>query len=132
MHKLAFGLISLREIGLVKIENEVIHEMRKRLIAELEEVLPPPITLPERRLEHLVEMVVSSQINSCIYHNSFDAISLYEDHHCGRDQIPTETIQILTEHKNEVWFVQFSNNGDYLASSSSDCTAIIWKEDKPP
>jgi WD40 repeat protein len=36
-------------------------------------------------------------------------------------------LQILTEHKNEVWFVQFSNNGDYLASSSSDCTAIIWK-----
>lgn len=35
--------------------------------------------------------------------------------------------QILTEHENEVWFVQFSNNGEYLASSSSDCTAIIWK-----
>lgn len=36
-------------------------------------------------------------------------------------------LQILTEHKNEVWFVQFSNNGEYLASSSSDCSAIIWK-----
>ncbi|GAB4830130.1 hypothetical protein Ancab_019772 [Ancistrocladus abbreviatus] len=35
--------------------------------------------------------------------------------------------EVLTEHKNEVWFVQFSNNGEYLASSSSDCTAIIWK-----
>lgn len=36
-------------------------------------------------------------------------------------------VQILTEHKNEVWFVQFSNSGKYLASSSSDCTAIIWE-----
>lgn len=36
-------------------------------------------------------------------------------------------LQILTGHKNEVWFVQFSNNGEYLASSSNDCTAIIWK-----
>ncbi|GAB4830133.1 hypothetical protein Ancab_019775 [Ancistrocladus abbreviatus] len=35
--------------------------------------------------------------------------------------------EVLTEHKNEVWFVQFSNNGEYLASSSSDCAAIIWK-----
>ncbi|GAB4830126.1 hypothetical protein Ancab_019768 [Ancistrocladus abbreviatus] len=35
--------------------------------------------------------------------------------------------EVLTEHKNEVWFVQFSNNGEYLASSSSDCTAITWK-----
>lgn len=36
-------------------------------------------------------------------------------------------LQILTNHKNEVWFVQFSNSGEYLASSSCDCTAIIWK-----
>lgn len=36
-------------------------------------------------------------------------------------------LQILCGHNNEVWFVRFSNNGDYLASSSSDCTAIIWK-----
>lgn len=35
-------------------------------------------------------------------------------------------LQILTQHENEVWFVQFSHNGKYLASSSSDCTAIIW------
>lgn len=36
-------------------------------------------------------------------------------------------VQILTNHQNEVWSVQFSNDGEYLASSSSDCTAIIWK-----
>jgi len=36
-------------------------------------------------------------------------------------------LQILCGHSNEVWFVRFSNNGNYLASSSSDCTAIIWK-----
>lgn len=36
-------------------------------------------------------------------------------------------LQILCGHNNEVWFVRFSNNGNYLASSSSDCTAIIWK-----
>lgn len=35
-------------------------------------------------------------------------------------------LQVLTEHSDEVWFVQFSNNGKYLASSSSDRTAIIW------
>lgn len=37
------------------------------------------------------------------------------------------SLQILTNHQNEVWSVQFSNNGEYLASSSSDCTAIIWQ-----
>lgn len=130
VHKLAFSLFSLGELGLDKVhgdDGDVFQELRRSLINELEKVLPPPITLPDRRLEYLVEKVVGSQIDSCIYHNSLDPVSIYKDHRCGRDQIPTETVQILSAHKNEVWFVQFSNNGDYLASSSSDCTAIIWK-----
>ncbi|KAE8673103.1 putative nucleotide binding protein [Hibiscus syriacus] len=125
VHKLAYNILSFKEMG--KIDEDVISELRKRLVMELRKQLPPPIVLPERRLEHLVETSVTAQIDSCIYHNSRDAVSLYEDHCCGRDQIPTETVQILTAHSNEVWFIQFSNNGEYLASSSSDCTAIIWK-----
>ncbi|CDP03813.1 unnamed protein product [Coffea canephora] len=126
VHNLAVGLLFLKELGSNKIDNGIIQEFRKRMIIDLENVLPPPITLPERRLEHLVEMAVSAQVDNCTYHTS-DAITLYEDHHCGRDHFPRETVQILTNHKNEVWFVQFSNNGKYLASSSCDCTAIIWK-----
>ncbi|KAI3806108.1 hypothetical protein L1987_22000 [Smallanthus sonchifolius] len=126
---LAFGLLSLGELGLNKVhgDSDVSQELRNFLINELGKLIPPPITVPDRRLEHLVEKVVGSQIDSCIYHNSLDHVSIYKDHRCGRDQIPTETVQILSAHKNEVWFVQFSNNGNYLASSSSDCTAIIWK-----
>lgn len=125
VHKLAFGMLSGKEME--KVEDHIICELRKRLLTKLEKVLPPPIALPERRLEHLVEMAVSAQIDSCMYHSSIDAVTICEDHHCGRDQIPTETYQILTDHKNEVWFVQFSNNGQYLASSSSDCSAILWE-----
>jgi len=35
--------------------------------------------------------------------------------------------QILEAHDDEVWFVQFSHNGKYLASASNDRTAIIWE-----
>lgn len=125
-HSLALGLLFTKEKCVGEVNNDVT-ELRRKLLLELEKVLPPPITLPERRLEHLVETVVSSQVDSCLYHNFPGAVSICEDHCCGRDQIPRETIQILTEHQNEVWFVQFSNSGEYLASSSSDCTAIIWK-----
>ncbi|GFY99527.1 transducin family protein [Actinidia rufa] len=130
VHNLAFGVLSLKEMGFGTVDGDVILESRKKLLSEMEKLLPPPFILPERRLEHLVEMTVNGQIDSCMYHNTCDPISIYEDHRCGRDQIPTETIQILTDHKNEVWFVQFSNSGEYLASSSCDCTAIIWKEVK--
>jgi len=36
-------------------------------------------------------------------------------------------VQILESHTDEVWFLQFSHNGKYLASSSKDQTAIIWE-----
>ncbi|MCL7037952.1 hypothetical protein MKW94_006590 [Papaver nudicaule] len=121
VHNLACGIIATAELdGDSSLQGD--------LLVELKRLLPTPITLPERRLEHLVELAVTAQWDSCIYHNSNEAaISLYEDHCCSRDQIPNETVQILNNHENEVWFVQFSNNGHYLASSSSDCTAIIWK-----
>lgn len=93
VHNLAVGLLSLKELGLSKIDNLITHELRKRLISELEKVLPPPITLPERRLEHLVETAVSAQLDNCTYHTS-DAITLYEDHRCSRDHFPTETLQV--------------------------------------
>lgn len=35
--------------------------------------------------------------------------------------------QVLLAHLDEVWFLQFSNNGKYLASSSYDRSAIIWE-----
>ncbi|GMN50408.1 hypothetical protein TIFTF001_019563 [Ficus carica] len=126
VHKLAHSVLSLEE-ELGNNDDSVVLGLRRKLLRELESLLPPPIIVPEKRLEHLVETTVLAQIDSCVYHNSSDLLSLYVDHACGKDQIPTETIQILTEHKNEVWFVQFSNNGKYLASSSSDCTAIIWE-----
>ncbi len=36
-------------------------------------------------------------------------------------------LQVLRAHRDEVWFLQFSNNGKYLASASNDKSAIIWK-----
>lgn len=130
IHSLAFSMLfeGSGEINSSSGEiNSSISELRKKLLGELEKLLPPPVIVPERRLEHLVETAVGSQIDSCLYHNSSGPVSLYEDHCCGRDQIPTDTVQILTAHQNEVWFVQFSYSGEYLASASSDCTAIIWK-----
>ncbi|CAK7351451.1 unnamed protein product [Dovyalis caffra] len=35
--------------------------------------------------------------------------------------------QVLQMHFDEVWFLQFSPNGNYLASSSKDESAIIWE-----
>ncbi|CAL5207084.1 unnamed protein product [Lathyrus oleraceus] len=128
IHGLANTVLSFNdtELGVVD-DGDVGCDLRGRLLADLEKMLPPPVSIPGGRLEHLVETTVTAWVDSCLFHTSSSPVSLYEDHHCGREQFPTTTTQILTGHKNEVWFVQFSNNGDYLASSSNDCTAIIWK-----
>ncbi|XP_041006949.1 WD repeat-containing protein 26 homolog [Juglans microcarpa x Juglans regia] len=103
---------------------------RSKLLLELQKLLPPTVMIPEDRLEHLVEQALLLQRDACIFHNSLDyEVSLYTDHLCGRDQIPSQTLQILQEHRDEVWFLQFSHNGKYLASSSNDRSAIIWEVD---
>ncbi|KAJ6335967.1 hypothetical protein OIU78_012549 [Salix suchowensis] len=104
---------------------------RSKLLEELQKVLPPAVIMPENRLEHLVEQALTLQQDACIFHNSLDKeMSLYSDHKCGRDQIPSRILQILEAHSDEVWFLQFSHNGKYLASSSNDRSAIIWEIDE--
>lgn len=94
VHDLALNMLSAKNVGNGEMNNGTIHKLHKKLLVELENLMPPPITVPERRLEYLVETAVTSQIDSCLYHNSSGAINLYEDHCCGRDQIPTETFQV--------------------------------------
>ncbi|KAL3502469.1 hypothetical protein ACH5RR_036918 [Cinchona calisaya] len=101
---------------------------RSKLLEELQSLLPPTVMIPEKRLVHLVEQALDLQRDACKFHNSMvEEMSLLTDHQCGRDHIPSQTLQILNEHSGEVWFLQFSHNGQYLASSSNDRTVIIWE-----
>ncbi|XP_047093051.1 WD repeat-containing protein WDS homolog isoform X2 [Lolium rigidum] len=123
VHWLARAMVSCEGA----VPPEAVAEWRIGLFLDLVEALPPWFRVPSGRLEHLVETAVIQQVASCIYHNLPDEVTLFEDHNCHDEQVPSDCTQILCAHKNEVWFVKFSNDGNYLASSSSDCTAIIWK-----
>lgn len=101
---------------------------RSKLLQELQRLLPPTVMIPENRLVHLVEQALDLQLDACRFHNSLvGEMSLLSDHQCSRDQIPSQTLQTLQEHSGEVWFLQFSHDGKYLASASADCSAIIWE-----
>ncbi|XP_047972664.1 WD repeat-containing protein 26 homolog isoform X2 [Salvia hispanica] len=99
---------------------------RKKFLGELRKLLPPTVVIPEYRLVRLVEQALDFQRDGCRLHNSVGEMSLLVDHQCGLDQIPCQTVQILKEHNDEVWFLKFSHNGRYLASSSRDSHVIIW------
>ncbi|KAL9229492.1 hypothetical protein vseg_004954 [Gypsophila vaccaria] len=103
-------------------------KLRSEVLDELQKLLPPAVIVPAKRLEHLVEQALDLQRTACVFHNSSDReLSLYADHHCGKNNIPSHTSQILEGHQDEVWFLQFSHKGRYLASASSDQSAIIWE-----
>lgn len=86
--------------------------------------------LPPRRLDTLLTQARAYQRSTCAYHQAAspaDSFSLYADHSCTRAQFPTLTSHILAEHTDEVWRLEWSHDGRYLASTSQDKTAIIWK-----
>lgn len=41
-------------------------------------------------------------------------------------QFPSEPLQVLPDHGDEVWYLKFSHNGTRLASGSRDGQIIIW------
>ena len=44
-----------------------------------------------------------------------------------RVEMPNRCLARFDQHQNEVWFVVFSHNCEYIASSSKDKSIILWK-----
>jgi WD40 repeat protein len=89
--------------------------------------IAPGVMIPPRRLQTIFDQAAWYQRTLCTYHTGSHEYSLLWDHQCARRHFPTVTTHILAEHTNEVWVVEWSNNGKYLASGSADNTVIVWK-----
>lgn len=82
--------------------------------------------IPEHRLAVLLDKVQQNQINQCLYHNTTRPPSLYYDHACEHDAFPLHLLIELSDHSDEVWYIDFSHNGTMLATASSDNSIIIY------
>ena len=82
--------------------------------------------IPEHRLAVLLSQVKQNQISKCLYHNPHKSPSLFADHICDRSQFPLQTIRELREDAGEVWFLEFSHNGRWLATSGQGGTVTIY------
>ena len=86
--------------------------------------------IPQRRFATLLEQARAYQQSRCLYHNvplRNQTYSLYTDHMCDRNAFPRITTAVLSVHEDEVWNLEWSHNGKYLATASKDKTAIIWR-----
>jgi WD40 repeat protein len=100
---------------------------REKLLLDLQKYIPPTLMVPDNRLEILLNQAITWQRMGCLYHDQEDEPhSLYVNHMCDQAKFPNKTTFILREHTNEVWYLDFANSGQYLASASKDSTIIIW------
>lgn len=88
--------------------------------------ISPSAMLPENRLATLFDQVKQHQISTCVYHNTHDSPSLYQNHTCDRSNVPLQPIMELTKHAGEVWDTKFSHDGTLLASCGSDGVLVIY------
>lgn len=77
--------------------------------------------IPDARLMTLLESARQVQVLDCAYHTSREPTSfLIPGHKCPRSVFPLHTSHVLCEHTDEVWRVQYSPAGKYLATSGAD------------
>ncbi|KAI9101155.1 WD40-repeat-containing domain protein [Phlyctochytrium arcticum] len=100
---------------------------RTILLHDLQKHVASAMMIPDRRLDELLNQAIQLQKMNCLYHNvESESTSLFVDHSCDRNRFPCITTHIFEEHADEVWFLSFSHDGNYLASASKDMTAAIW------
>ncbi|KAJ6525716.1 WD40-repeat-containing domain protein [Mycena capillaripes] len=102
---------------------------RRILLENLHRYIPPSIMIPPRRFSTLLHQANAYQRQQCVYHNlptSPTGFSLFSDHQCDKTGFPRVTTTILEVHTDEVWMLEWSRDGNFLASSSSDKSVIIW------
>ncbi|KAI9726088.1 MAG: hypothetical protein M1828_002096 [Chrysothrix sp. TS-e1954] len=102
-------------------------DSRKELLSQLSHSISPSAMIPEHRLADLMTQVKDSQMMNCQYHNSSTWPSLYQDHICERSELPIDILNVLDGHQNEVWYLQFSNDGTRLATAGKDKTVVIYE-----
>ncbi|TFK42349.1 WD40-repeat-containing domain protein [Crucibulum laeve] len=108
---------------------------RQDLLDNLHHYIPSSVMIPQRRFSTLLHQARAYQRQNCVYHNApsdTETFSLYSDHQCDESDFPRITTTILEVHGDEVWNMEWSHDGLYLASASKDKTAIIWRAGSSP
>ncbi|WVQ79097.1 hypothetical protein IAT38_001191 [Cryptococcus sp. DSM 104549] len=100
---------------------------RRQLLEHLQTFISPQIMVPSRRLATLFDQARRQQQTTCMYHEDPEATSLYVDHRCETGEFPSVTTHVLVDHRDEVWRIEWSPDGNLLASAGKDRVVIIWE-----
>ncbi|KAG8529886.1 uncharacterized protein KY384_005367 [Bacidia gigantensis] len=101
---------------------------RQKLLSELSKFVSPSAMIPQHRLAGLLDQVHRGQISQCLYHNPISSrpTSLFTDHKCDQNEFPLRSPIELTQSDGEVWYVEFSHNGKFLAACGQSRTVVVY------
>ncbi|ORY78935.1 WD40-repeat-containing domain protein [Protomyces lactucae-debilis] len=103
-------------------------DSRAALLRKVSRYIAPGSMMPERRLQQLLAGERQRQARACHYHTGVRPVSLLAaEHTCDRETFPLVATHILADHMDEVWHVQYSPRGRYLASASRDGQVILYE-----
>ncbi|MBA0655091.1 hypothetical protein Goklo_007606 [Gossypium klotzschianum] len=140
VHKLASCIISPSQCIRLGISGQDTEGTKSgsKILEKLQKLLPAAIMIPEKRLEHLVERALDVQREACVFHNTLDSdLSLYSDHQCGKNQIPSQTLQVkengqvllkhnLCGHQKPVLIVSWSPDDSQILTCGQDEVIRRW------
>ncbi|MBA0716899.1 hypothetical protein Golax_004753 [Gossypium laxum] len=140
VHKLASCIISPSQCIRLGISGQDTEGTKSgsKILEKLQKLLPAAIMIPEKRLEHLVERALDVQREACVFHNTSDSdLSLYSDHQCGKNQIPSQTLQVkdngqvllkhtLCGHQKPVLIVSWSPDDSQILTCGQDEVIRRW------
>lgn len=101
-------------------------DSRACLLRQISSYISPNSMIPDARLMKLLDLARRTQVEDCLYHTSSRPTSYLVDHTCPRSEFPLHTSHILRDHTDEVWRVQYSPYGNYLATSGADGLTAVY------
>ena len=101
---------------------------RSMLLDLIYSEIPSCIIPPKNRLVNLINQALEYQKSHCVFHKDDpdELFTLFGDHYCVKEQLPCTETTRLEGHRDEVWFVAVSNNGQWIASASKDKSVCVW------
>jgi WD40 repeat protein len=112
-------------------------ENNETVLKVLYKILPSSLMLPPQRLDELLKQSWLYQIKHCELHISSTGEScdersvrpgyILKNHQCSNSDFPVKNTQVLGDHFSEVWCLEFSPCGNYLASGAKNNCVLVWK-----
>lgn len=99
---------------------------------EMIEFINPSLVLPSKRLANLFQQVkITQSLNNDLiqFDKNESEFTLYENTNNKKklNNRKLDTLQVLKGHGNEVWAIEFSYDGKFLASGDKDGNVNIWQ-----